>query len=65
LNSRTTDQLSATRDDFREANRLSVPFAEVEVEHREPACLDGNANADVSVSVSSGYHEIRSSGQCH
>jgi hypothetical protein len=65
LNSRTTDQLSAKRDDAREANHLSVPFAEVEIEHRELACLDGNANADISLSVKSGYHQIKSSGQCH
>src|SRR5689334_268855 len=33
--------------DALEGNRLSVSFAEVEIEHRELACLDGNVNADI------------------
>src|SRR5689334_2058706 len=65
MSSRSTDQLSARRDDSREADRLFVPFPDVEVEHRELACLNGNANSDVSLSVRSGYHQIKSSGQCH
>src|SRR4029077_942029 len=65
LNSRTTDQLPTRRGHSCENNRLSVPCAEVEIEHCELAFFDGKANTDVSLPVRSGYNHIRSSRQCH